>query len=844
MLQKFFDFLLGLESVSLRDWAKLRLGFAVDWPGPVIFLACVALLVIGYWSYRKQSASPAKRRAMGVVRGVMLALVFLLLCRPQLVLDFDEKTPSVVAVWIDNSLSATIEDPYRDLAMKTLVQQVSTEAKLPWESTRPSRYHLAADSLSRAKWLRTIAEHQTIMFFTGSNGVDRPVGTVEALHEGQDIAEKSREIDQIAAQLKKAKLDDFGDSTDVPTVVQDICNYVTKNGRRLSAIVMLTDGQSNQGSRLDLAALAAAQAKVKLFALPLGQAESPLNLKLGNVQAPKNTFVHDPVAVTVKLEWTGLDRPGTVKVSLWRQQPAGAEEKLTEQDVPVAKGDGKKDVELIFKPNKKTSAEKSETFNLIAKVEPGTPLGGEELTLSDNVGKVTMQVHEAEMNVLYVEGYPRWEYRYLKNEFIREKTVNVSALLLSADENFAQEGDPRKLDKDGREIFPGPITRFPETAAELALYDVILIGDVEPTFFTPTQMNLIIEHVRKDGAGLAWIAGPAYNPDSYRGTPLEVLLPVIADDPLRPTLPRADNTGFNPVLTAEGKASNLFRFYDTPEKNIEQMSKLPELYYFKPVIGCKPTTEVLAVHPTRSQGGQPAPLIVTGHFGKGRILYSAICDTWRWRRYTGEPLFQSYWLQMARLLYRDRAMGQENRRIEMLAETSTVEVGKQATITLEIKDPTLTSQIAASQIPVKLISTKDGRPLDTMTLTRSALPERYEGKVTLRETGEVTAQVDTAAAGGGLPVPVLPVTLNVTPPGREFERITTDLESLTTLATRTTGAVLPLPQADDLSKRIPDRSLPVLTQRSEELWVKPIALAMVLLLLTIEWLIRKSAGLI
>jgi len=191
-----------------------------------------------------------------------------------------------------------------------------------------------------------------------------------------------------------------------------------------------------------------------------------------------------------------------------------------------------------------------------------------------------------------------------------KKTVNISALLLSADENFAQEGDPRKLDKQGREIFPGPITRFPETASELALYDVILIGDVEPTFFTPTQMNLIIEHVRKNGAGLAWIAGPAYNPDSYRGTPLEVLLPVIPDDPLRPSLPRADNTGFIPYSPPRAKFPTCSVSLIPRKKNLEQMTKLPELYYYKPVIGRKPTTEVLAVHPARSQGGEPAPLIV------------------------------------------------------------------------------------------------------------------------------------------------------------------------------------------------------------------------------------------
>ena len=40
-------------------------------------------------------------------------------------------------------------------------------------------------------------------------------------------------------------------------------------------------------------------------------------------------------------------------------------------------------------------------------------------------------------------------------------------------------------------------------------------------------------------------------------------------------------------------------------------------------------------------------------------------------------------------------------------------------------------------------------------------------------------------------------------------------------------------------KQIPDRSMPILNAQSEELWNKPFALALVVLLATMEWLIRK-----
>ena len=138
-------------------------------------------------------------------------------------------------------------------------------------------------------------------------------------------------------------------------------------------------------------------------------------------------------------------------------------------------------------------------------------------------------VRDAQINVLYVEANPRWEFRYLKNELIRERTVNVSALLLNADEDFAQEGDPPVI-KDGVELFPGPITRFPETQQELEKYQVLLIGDVEATYFTPTQQKLILDFVRQKGGGIGWIAGASWNPESYKGTPLEPLIPIIPDE--------------------------------------------------------------------------------------------------------------------------------------------------------------------------------------------------------------------------------------------------------------------------------------------------------------------------
>src|SRR5690606_4567986 len=109
------------------------------------------------------------------------------------------------------------------------------------------------------------------------------------------------------------------------------------------------------------------------------------------------------------------------------------------------------------------------------------------------------------IRALYVEGYPRWEYRYLKNLLIREKSIESSTMLISADRQFAQEGDV-------------PIARLPRDAQEMAPYDVIIIGDVPGSYFSSTQLALIRDQVAMHGAGLLWIGGGQSTPRTYENT--------------------------------------------------------------------------------------------------------------------------------------------------------------------------------------------------------------------------------------------------------------------------------------------------------------------------------------
>src|SRR5690606_16936658 len=80
--------------------------------------------------------------------------------------------------------------------------------------------------------------------------------------------------------------------------------------------------------------------------------------------------------------------------------------------------------------------------------------------------------------------------------------------------------------------------------------------------------------------------------------------------------------------------------------------QLAALRWVQGVGALKPAVEVLAQ--VSGPEGSEAPLILLQRFGAGRSLYVATDDTWRWRYGRGELYFEQFWIQLVRLLSRQR----------------------------------------------------------------------------------------------------------------------------------------------------------------------------------------------
>ncbi len=113
---------------------------------------------------------------------------------------------------------------------------------------------------------------------------------------------------------------------------------------------------------------------------------------------------------------------------------------------------------------------------------------GADISEENNRVAFAVELADRPINVLYVDGYPRWEYRYLKNHLVREQSIRSSVTMLSSDKRYIQEGT---------EV----LASLPRTAQEWARFDAIILGDLRPDVFSAEQLRQIKAVVAQRGHG-------------------------------------------------------------------------------------------------------------------------------------------------------------------------------------------------------------------------------------------------------------------------------------------------------------------------------------------------------
>ncbi len=436
-----------------------------------------------------------------------------------------------------------------------------------------------------------------------------------------------------------------------------------------------------------------------------------------------------------------------------------------------------------------------------------------------------VSVRKAQIRVLLVQAYPNYEFRYLKNLLERDTTIELHTLLQDADVEYAS------ADKTALAVFP--VRR-----EDLFAYDVVIFGDVNPALLSTTALSNLSDFVVQKGGGLVMIAGPAYNPLAYRGTPLASLVPVDLATALAPDPRRAITEGFTMRPTAEGLNEPNMQLGDTPAETVQIWQKLPPLYWLLEA-QAKESAEVLAENPTRrGPDGRPLPVILQRRAGAGMVLFHATDETWRWRYQVGDVFFARYWIQTIRYLSRTKLLGKDQ-----VARLSTSRrqyaQGEPVRLRLEFTDPRLSP---ADGHDVTILLRHGDQTERQLKLPRSATNhELFEATLDPLPSGSYQALVVDP------PLPGEPsASFQVKVSEVEFERTQMDVSELQGAADKTKGHFYSWQTAGTLLSDLPaGRQVPMKpTSPPLELWNRWPVLLLLLLVLIAEWTLRKRCGMI
>ena len=810
------QWLLDLDDIRLGRDAPL----SISWDNPFAAWLLFGFALLGAtWVtviYRRERTSVARRLLLAGVRCLVVTLVIVILCRPALVLQRNRIEPSYVALALDTSMSMATSEVYDDAALAAAAV-AGAELTTPDELSHRSRLSLAQAALTRSGGapLRRLLEHNGVQLCTFAGALE-PQAQLASVEQSASLAEA----------VSRAMPD--GTSTDLAGALRDV--ILKSKGRRLAAIVLASDGQSTQRSDLKDALDLASDRRIPVFPIRIGSTAKPLDIEVGPLRAQDSVFVDDIVAVEAQVAARGVSSPTTVTATLVDE---GTETVLGTEPITFVPGEELVTIEL------RTKADRAGRARFRVEI---APLAAER-SVDNNADRVDVSIVGGRLRVLYVDSYPRYEYRYLKNALLRERSVELSVLLLEADDRFVQEGTD-------------PIRRFPETPEELNRYDVILFGDVDPQsgWLSPAQMRLLLDFVANEGGGFGLIAGERAVPHRFVGTPLETLIPVRIDPSFAGRYENAIVSGFKPRLTPEGRRSRLLRFTADRRQNESLFDELPALYWFAQTLGVRPGAATLAEHPTIRNAAGAMPLIVTGRYGAGKLFFQATDDTWLWRRHTGELLHDAYWVQVVRELMRGSRVTQD-RRFAIRTQRRVYAYGTPVQAQVEFFDPEL---LARQEDVIQLTVAEQsgdrtdgntpgngepGRPIDRVEVHRiGPSSDTFEGTWMPPKPGRFTIAADQLPVQTG--ETAVSSLFRVERPDLEAQHPEADHETLERIATATGGKVVALDELETLFASIQDRSVRIPDDLVEPLWDSKLALILFVLLLSIEWALRKVFGLL
>jgi len=798
-----------VEAGSEVVGSQLEFHGGMEWIWIALLAAAFAMVIWISYRWLPAELSSGRKATLVILRVAFLVLLLGVLLRPVLTLSLERKIRQTLLVLVDSSRSMAIADPRvtsEDIkraaiakghldARKGLDQELEEGRAEEFKVLARTNVLQSVLSDETLNLLPELSEKFDLVTFTFGLG-----GQVRELQRAHREQEKDPSAPSAKLTLKDFPwIDELGavhSATAMGDSLRETLNR--KRGQSLAGIWMISDGAHNTGVQPSTVGSELSNAGVPLYFYGVG-ITSPRDIIITEMDAPPAAFLEDELLVRVRVRSQGLaGENGQLILTL-------NGEKVAEETVAFGP-DGEQQIPLRFKTN--ISGE----FELKASMAARD----DETDSNNNEAARRLRIVDEKIKVLFVEQSPRWDFRYLHAVLTRDRRVQAKTLLLEGDPALAREENTPYLES------------FPENKKDLFEYDVVVLGDVDPKRLTVTQMENLNEFVSRFGGAFVMIAGRKFSPHAYLDTPVADMLPVefekgidgsgaeiIADKPIRVQ------------LTALGKVDPMLNLVGENEASITLWDDLPPIYWVAQV-DSKPGAEVLMVDPNQETNHGKLPIIARHRYGLGQVLYVGTDNTWRWRRNVGDLYYTRFWGQISQRMAQQRFIGAD-KRTQISLNSQNYMTGDRirayARLYQEGYEPFDDEEVSG------VYSSTDGSQSEVMLKVVEGQPGLFFGEFIAPAAGQYQFHLE--------PSPETKRDFTVTEASLEMAETAMNVNLMEDLATMTKGRFFREEDLHELAGAIKADRVGVQSRMEVELWATPLYFILILLMVTVEWVVRK-----
>jgi uncharacterized membrane protein len=587
------------------------------------------------------------------------------------------------------------------------------------------------------------------------------------------------------------------------------------SGLPLAGVVMVTDGADTSDAVLDEPLAGLRARSIPVFTVGVGEEQFARDIQISRVETPRTILKGTSIAVDVVISHTGFaGREVTLQVE--------DEGRLVSSENVTLPRDGEA---ATVRVNFTGSEAGPRLFRFrVPTVE------GEQVT-QNNTRDALIRVTDRPERILYMEGEPRAEVKFLRRAVEDDENIEVVLVLRTAEEKYWR-GGVRSAD----ELAAG----FPRTREELFAYRAIILGSVEAAAFSPDQLRMLADFVGERGGGLIVLGGRrAFAEGGWAGTPVAEVLPVELGGSGGEE-PEVARLGIE--LTSAGENFPVLQLADTEEASVERWSDLPELTSVNAITQAKRGATVLL---TGEDGGQSQIVLAYHRYGRGKVMAFPVQDSWIWQMDASIAVDDMTHEILWRRLLRWLVDGVPDN-VSLTTATDRVEPGELVTISSEVVDQAFVA-VNDAQVTAR-VTAPDGTISDVPLEWTVAEDGKYEGTFVAEQPGlyEILGNATRGETSLGTN------TLHVRASAGDDEYFDAAMRSslLTRIAEETGGRfftsapgaslttnVSSLPEAISYS----GRGVTVVEER--DLWDMPVLLLLLLTLVGAEWGWRRKRGL-